>query len=314
MSEPKPPCGSTSEEAVRGGSVHVAVMPDDVLELLDPQPGQILADGTLGGGGHAAMIADHVGPNGIVVGVDRDKAAVAAARRRFGDGPVKPIHGNFCDLPELLVLLGLEQVDAVLLDLGVSSDQLAAADRGFSFHSDGDLDLRFDVDRGEPAWRLLNRLSEQHLADLLYQFGEERNSRRIARRVVAQRRQAPIRTARQFADIVRSASTDGRGKHARRPRIDAATRSFQALRIAVNEELKSLEIVLRRIPSFVRPGGRAAIISFHSLEDRLVKNAFRDDPRYEVMTRKPRRPSPDEISRNPRSRSAKLRVAKIVAA
>lgn len=283
-------------------------MPREVLESLDPQPGQVIADGTLGGGGHTGMIAERVGAEGMVISVDRDHAAIEAAQQRFGVGPVRPIQGNFCDLPELLDSLGIESVDAVLLDLGLSSDQLADHDRGFSFHSEGDLDLRFDLDRGEPAWRLVNRLSEKHLADILYQYGEERNSRRIARRVVERRRDATIRSAKQFADIVRSASPRNP-----RQRIDAATRSFQALRIAVNEELKSLEIALRRIPTIVRPGGLAVIISFHSLEDRLVKNAFRENPGYDVVTRRPLRPSPSEITNNPRSRSAKLRVAKILA-
>ncbi len=282
-------------------------MPDEVLASLDPQPGQILVDGTLGGGGHTELIADRVGVDGLVIAVDRDHAAVLAARTRFVGTPVRPIQGNFCDLPELLASLNIAVVDGVLLDLGLSSDQLADAERGFSFYADGPLDLRFDTARGEPAWRLLSRLSAEHLADLLYRYGEERLSRRIARRVVEQRRVEPIRTARQFADIVRAAVPRDP-----RQRIDPATRSFQALRIAVNDELKSLEIALRRLPTCVRAGGTVAIISFHSLEDRLVKNAFRENDQYEVVTRKPLRPAPAEISQNPRSRSARLRVARVV--
>lgn len=305
---PISPGTSQAETGGREPTIHVSVMPTEVLESLNPQPGDTIADGTLGGGGHSGLLLDAVEPNGLVVAADRDENAIEVAEKRFHGRPFQALQGNFCDFPELLTTIEVDKVDGVLLDLGLSSDQLADYDRGFSFHSDGDLDLRFDVSRGEPAWRFVNRLSEKHLADILYQYGEERQSRRIARRVVERRREAPIRSARAFAEIVRSAV-----RRDPRQKIDSATRSFQALRIAVNEELKSLEIVLRRIPSFVRIGGVAVIISFHSLEDRLVKNAFRDNPSYEVVTRKPLRPSPLEVTNNPRSRSAKLRVAKILA-
>ena len=193
----------------------------------------------------------------------------------------------------------------MVLDLGVSSDQLADPVRGFSFSADGPLDLRFDPSAGEPAWRLVNRLSAEHLADLIYHYGEERYSRRIARAIVKARREKPIKRAAELADLVRRCVPTSRGGH----QIDPATRTFQALRIAVNDELKSLEIALRRIPDCLRPQGRLAVISFHSLEDRRVKEAFRDDPRYQVLTRKPVRPSAQEIADNPRARSAKLRVA-----
>jgi 16S rRNA (cytosine1402-N4)-methyltransferase len=196
-------------------------------------------------------------------------------------------------------------VDGVVLDLGMSSDQLADVERGFSFSSPGPLDLRFDPSRGEPAWRLVNRLSAGHLADLIFQYGEERHSRRIAQTIVEERRLNPIRTSAALAELVRRCVPSPR--HG--PRIDPATRTFQALRIAVNEELKSLEIALRRIPERLARGGRMAVISFHSLEDRRVKEAFRDDPRWEVLTKKPLLPQPREIDENPRSRSAKLRVA-----
>jgi len=192
-----------------------------------------------------------------------------------------------------------------VLDLGLSSDQLADQERGFSFDAEGELDLRFDTDSGEPAWRLIARLDATLLANMIYEYGEERHSRRIARAIVERRIEKPIRTAGDLAEIVRRAvprTPDSR-------RIDPATRTFQALRIAVNDELGSLEKALADFPNYLKPGGRLAVISFHSLEDRLVKNAFRDDPRYEVLTRKPLLPSEAEIQRNPRSRSAKLRVA-----
>jgi 16S rRNA (cytosine1402-N4)-methyltransferase len=280
-------------------------MLDEVVRWLDPRPGAVMVDGTVGGGGHTRALAERVGPGGRVVALDRDPEAVAAARRNLAGLPIEPAWANFCDLPEILGQMGLGQVDGVLLDLGVSSDQLADPSRGFSFAADGPLDLRFDPTRGEPASRLVNRLGVRHLAELLDQYGEERYSRRIAQAIVERRQAKVIETAAELADLVRKHVP--RARHGRS--IDPATRTFQALRIAVNEELKSLEIVLRRIPDCMRPEARLAVISFHSLEDRLVKQAFRDDPRYEVLTRKPVRPGPEEVDRNPRASSAKLRVA-----
>jgi len=275
-----------------------------VIDWLAPKPGQVIVDGTLGGGGHARALAERVGIDGRVIGLDRDPDAIARAITEFNGLPLKPIHANFCDLPEVLAAEGLEKVDAILLDVGISSDQLADGDRGFSFQSEGPLDLRMDPMKGDPAWRLIERLSEKHLADLIYEFGEERFSRRIARKVVETRRKSPILTSHQLAELVRKCVPSGR-----RQNLDPATRTFQALRIAVNDELRSLDIALRRIPDCLHPHGRVAIISFHSLEDRRVKVAFRDDNRYEVLTKKPVRPSDAEIARNPRCRSGRLRVA-----
>jgi 16S rRNA (cytosine1402-N4)-methyltransferase len=285
--------------------VHVPVLLEEVVQWLAPYPGAVLVDGTLGGGGHARALAERVGPEGLVVAMDRDPEAIGRAQQNLAGLPLKLVQGNFCDLPEALRELGIAAVDGVVLDLGVSSDQLADAQRGFSFSAAGPLDLRFDPARGEPAWRLVNRLSAEHLADLIYQYGEERYSRRIARAVVEQRRERPIQTSAELAQLVRQCVPAPRFGH----RIDPATRTFQALRIAVNDELRSLEIVLRRIPECLRAGGRMAVISFHSLEDRRVKEAFRDDPRWEVLTRKPILPRPREVDENPRSRSAKMRVA-----
>ncbi len=285
--------------------VHVPVLLDEILRWAAPRPGAVIVDGTLGGGGHTRALAERVGPNGSVIALDRDPAALAAAEDRLAGLPVRLIHANFCDLPEVLQALEIREVDGVVLDLGVSSDQLADAERGFSFSAEGPLDLRFDPTAGEPAWRLVNRLSAEHLAELIYRYGEERHSRRIAQAIVQRRSKGPIHSALELADLVRRCVPAARGGH----RIDSATRTFQALRIAVNDELKSLEIALRRTPDCLRPGGRMAVISFHSLEDRRVKEAFRDDPRYEVLTRKPVRPNPQEVAANPRARSAKLRVA-----
>lgn len=284
---------------------HVSVMPAEVIEWLAPQPGQILVDGTLGGGGHTRMLAEAVGPNGLVIGLDRDSAALDRAEPYLKGFKVRLAQANFCDLPEVLEQLEIDRVDGILLDLGLSSDQLADHDRGFSFNSDGPLDLRFDTEEGEPAWRLIERVRPETLADIIYNFGEERYSRRIARAIFERRRTSPVRTARDLAELVRKCVPSS-GK------IDPATRTFQALRIAVNEELKSLHIALERLPDCLKPGGRLAIISFHSLEDRPVKEAFRMDDRLEALTRRPISPSETEILQNPRARSAKLRVAKRV--
>ena len=277
---------------------------DEVLQWLEPQAGKRLADGTLGGGGHTRALAERVGESGMVLGIDRDAAAIARAAERLVGLPVRVVHASYADLPDILAELSCEPLDGVLLDLGLSSDQLADDERGFSFHSDGPLDLRFDTSSGRPAWELLRRLPTDALADLIYQFGEERHSRRIAREIVARRERDPIRTAAQLGELLRRIVP--RSRH---DKIDPATRTFQALRIAVNGELDELTRVLAVLPGCLRPGGRLAIISFHSLEDRLVKQAFRDDPRWEPLTKKPIWASELEQERNPRSRSARLRVA-----
>ena len=287
------------------GSIHVSVMADEVVQWLDPQPGSILVDGTLGGGGHTGLLADRVEPDGRIVAVDRDPAAISNAEQHLAGKLVTLAQVSFCDVPEVLEELEITAVDGILLDLGISSDQLADEQRGFSFSSSGPLDLRFDPTRGDSASRLVNQLSAENLANLIYEYGEERYSRRIARAIVTRRKERPIETAGELAELVRRCIPHRPGK----PRIDPATRTFQALRIAVNDEMKALEIALRRLPDCLKPGGKLAVISFHSLEDRRVKEAFRDDPRLEVLTRKPIRPSQEETARNPRARSAKFRVA-----
>ncbi|MBI2827319.1 MAG: 16S rRNA (cytosine(1402)-N(4))-methyltransferase RsmH [Planctomycetia bacterium] len=286
-------------------SEHRPVLLDEVLHWLVPRPGHVFVDGTLGGGGHTRAIAERVAPHGMVIALDRDPAAVAAGHPRLAGLPVRVVQANYCDLPEVLAAWEIALVDGVLLDLGLSSDQLADRERGFSFDAEGPLDLRFDPHEGQPARDLVNRFSERALADLIYANGEERMSRRIARRIVEERKRQRIETARQLAEIVRGAVP----RVPSHRRLDPATRTFQALRIAVNDELGSLESGLKRVPDCLRPGGRLAVISFHSLEDRRVKEAFRGDPRYQVLTKKPIRPSEREAAENPRSRSAKLRVA-----
>lgn len=286
-------------------SVHQPVLPDEILKWLAPRPGGTLVDGTLGGGGHTRLLASQVGKDGLVIGLDRDPAVVVRAETQLRGLPVAVAHANYADLPEVLAELKLEHVDGILLDLGLSSDQLLDANRGFSFFAEGPLDLRFDPSSGQGASQLIARLGERQLADMIYRYGEERYSRRIARRIVKEREKQPIRTADQLARIIRASLPHFKT----RPRIDPATRTFQALRIAVNEELKWLEVALERLPGCLSPGGRMAVISFHSLEDRLVKNAFRDDARLEGLTSKPLVASEREVAENPRARSAKLRVA-----
>jgi 16S rRNA (cytosine1402-N4)-methyltransferase len=285
--------------------LHISVLVDEVMQLLQPRPGQVIVDATVGGGGHSRLLAERVAPDGRVISLDQDGAMLELARPKLAHLPVTLVQRNFEDLPQVLEELRLGAVDAVLADLGFSSDQLADPRRGLSFQEEGPLDMRLDASRGEPAAQLLRRLPERELADIFWRYGEERFSRRVARKIVATRARAPLTTTGQLADLVRSCVPRARG-HA----IDPATRVFQALRIAVNDELGALERLLASLPECLKPGGRAAIISFHSLEDRLVKRAFRQRELFEELTRKPIQASAEETARNPRSRSAKLRGAR----
>ncbi len=295
-------------------SCHVSVMADEVVQWLRPESCEVIFDGTFGAGGHSIALARRVAPGGVVLAVDRDPAAVESGTQMLSDDaalaalPIEVYCGSYHRLDRLLKAAGRPAVDGVVLDLGLSSDQLADRERGFSFSNDGPLDLRFDPSSGQTATQFLASANERDIADAIYQFGEERFSRRIAKQVVL-RRQArqPVRTVGELVEICQRCVP--RGKH---HDIHPATRTFQALRIMVNQELSILEDALRSIPAMVNPGGRIAIISFHSLEDRLVKQAFRDNPRLEVLTRKPLRPTEAEVAANPRSRSAKMRVAQVL--
>lgn len=295
-------------------TVHIPVLFDECLDALNLAPGKIIVDGTLGGGGHSIAIARRVAPNGLTISTDRDPAALDRVDRRVAaleDGatlPLKTYFANYCDFDAALERAGVERVDGFLLDLGLSSDQLADRSRGFSFDSDGDLDLRFDPTEGVPAFELLNRWSAERIADVIFQYGEERQSRRIARAVFERRRTNPVRSARDLAEICRRCVPTP-PPWSKKKTIDPATRTFQALRIAVNDELGALERFLKKCGDYLNPGGRVAIISFHSLEDRVVKNAFRDWEDATVLTKKPIVATDEEVERNPRSRSAKLRVA-----
>jgi 16S rRNA (cytosine1402-N4)-methyltransferase len=283
---------------------HQPVMPRQVLEFLAPAPGQIIVDATVGTGGHARLIAEKLIPGGRLIGLDRDPAMLEAARANLTDLPVTLVHRNFDELPEVLEKLGIGTVHGILADLGISSAQLDDPARGLSFQQDGPLDMRLDQTTGTPARDLVNRLPERDLADIFYRYGEERFSRRVARRIVAARRIKPLETTGELAALVRKSVPRSRG-HA----IDPATRVFQGLRIAVNDELGSLERFLENLPRCLAPGGRAVIISFHSLEDRLVKQTFRNKSLFKELTRKPVQADAEEIRANPRARSAKLRAA-----
>lgn len=298
---------------------HVAVLLNEVLAALQPQSGGRFLDGTLGGGGHASAILAATQPTGLLLGIDADPAALAAAQARFVAAGVAPErfilhHGSFAQLAQIVQQHGFAQLDGIMLDLGVSSHQLDTPARGFSFTSDGPLDMRLDPTRGPTAADLVNGLDEIALADLIYRYGEERGSRRIARQLVTQRKRAPLTSTAELASLV--ARTLGRGG---RERIHPATRTFQALRIAVNGELEQLEAVLPQAVDLLRPGGRLAVISFHSLEDRIVKHFFRavsgyggnanpHPPQVCIITKKPLVATPEETAQNPRARSAKLRV------
>jgi 16S rRNA (cytosine1402-N4)-methyltransferase len=291
---------------------------EEVLEYLRPQPGATIVDATVGLGGHSVRIAERLGNQGRLILIDQDTQSLELARQRLEaieHGPrIDMVHANFADLELILAQLGIAKVNGVLADFGVSSPQFDQAERGFSFRQEGPLDMRMDRSRGEPAANLVGRLSAERLAKIFWEFGEERYSRRVAGRIVEERKQRPITTTSHLAEIVRSAIPK-RPQKGRKPgpTIDPATKVFQALRIAVNDEMSALESFLGQLPRVVGTGGRAVLISFHSLEDRPVKEAFRNGAFWKVLTKKPVTASEQEVEINPRSRSAKLRAAERIA-
>lgn len=297
---------------------HIPVLYHETLDLLAPQPNGRYIDGTLGAGGHTRGLLEASAPDGRVLAFDRDPEAIAFAREQlaaFGER-VTYLHTSYADMGTLAPANGFAQVDGILLDLGLSSRQLANRERGFSFMSDGPLDMRFDPTQGPTAADLINNLSESELADLFWRYGEERKSRRVARVIVSNR---PLSTTKELADLIASSIR-------RKGRIHPATQVFQALRIAVNQELEHVEKGVTTAVSLLRPHGRLAVISFHSLEDRFVKRTFRDLARdcvcpphqpvctcdaqatVRLITRKAVQASAEEVAANPRSRSARLRV------
>jgi 16S rRNA (cytosine1402-N4)-methyltransferase len=286
-------------------AVHVPVLVREVVTLLRPERGGVFVDCTLGLGGHARALLEAGATR--VIGIDRDRSALETAAARMGAlaDRLEPVHADYRTLPALLDARGVERVRGVLADLGVSSMQLDAEGRGFSFRRDEPLDMRMDQTGGRTAADLVNQAGETELADAIYAFGEERHSRRVARAIVAAR---PITTTGQLASVVRRA-VPTRGWQ----RIDPATRTFQALRIWVNGELDGLDRFVQDAADRLDPGGRLAVITFHSLEDRIVKHTMRalaaEAPgAFRVLTKKPIVPADDEVAANPRSRSAKLRA------
>jgi 16S rRNA (cytosine1402-N4)-methyltransferase len=290
-----------------GGPMHTPVLLTAVLEGLSVRPGALYVDATLGGAGYARAILEASAPSGRLVAIDRDREAIRLAESRLADvsDRLQLVWGSFADLGEHLDRLGISRVDGIVADLGLSSLQLDDAARGFAFSSDGPLDMRFDRSAGPTASDLVNDLDEEDLVSLLRDYGEEHRARAIARRIVSRR---PIRTTSDLRRAVVSVMGPRRG------RIDPATRTFQALRVAVNRELEALETFLERAPQRLAPGGRLVVVSYHSLEDRAVKWAFRDlvkasdDAEFRIVTKKPIVAQPGEVRANRRARSAKLRV------
>ncbi|MFI5272140.1 MAG: 16S rRNA (cytosine(1402)-N(4))-methyltransferase RsmH [Ktedonobacterales bacterium] len=310
--------------------MHVPVLADEVLAGLAPHPSGRYLDGTLGGAGHSALLLDASAPDGRVLAIDADPAALVRAEARLPEaiatGRLLLRHGNFAQMEALAGAASFAPVDGILLDLGLSSDQLASRERGFSFAAPAPLDMRFDTTRGQTAADLVALLDEEELAGVLWRYGEERRSRAVARRIVAQRARTPITRTDELASLVASAL------HGVWPGgIHPATRTFQALRIATNDELGSLEAALPQAVALLHPAGRLAVISFHSLEDRIVKQFFQAEargcicppdapqcvcgrtPRLRIITRHPLTASDTELAANPRARSAKLRVAERLA-
>ncbi|MBD5560907.1 MAG: 16S rRNA (cytosine(1402)-N(4))-methyltransferase RsmH [Clostridia bacterium] len=303
---------------------HIPVLFEETISLLNLKEGATVVDGTFGGGGHAAAILSAIGPDGLLIAIDRDEAAIARAHRRFGDVPnVRIVHANFGEIQSVLGSLGLHSVDGVLLDLGVSSYQLEDADRGFSYMQDAKLDMRMDRTQQLDAAEVVNTYPREELAEIIRGYGEERWADRIAEFIVREREKHPIQTTSQLVSVIKAAIPHG----ARRDGPHPAKRTFQAIRIEVNNELRSLPGAIADCAEVLRPGGRLAVITFHSLEDRIVKQEFRRladpcecpkdfpvcvcgrKPVVRIITRKPVEAPASELEENPRARSAKLRVA-----
>ncbi len=304
---------------------HQSVLGAEVIAFLSPRPGGVYLDATLGGGGHSELILEKISPDGLLIGIDRDQAALDSASERLGHfgNSFRPVKGDFGELAKLLQMESIDSVDGILLDLGVSSHQLDTAERGFSFRSDGPLDMRMDCSSGETASDIINRSSAAELEKILRNLGEERWAKKIAANIVQANSETPIRTTFQLADIVLRTIP----RRFQEERIHPATRTFQALRIAVNQELEQVKQGVSAGIGLLKPCGRIVVISFHSLEDRIVKHLLREAatgcvcppkmpccicnriPQLRILTGKPVTADDDELQRNPRSRSAKLRAA-----
>lgn len=294
------------------GKFHTAVMLQEVLRYLALSPGDIIVDATIGTGGHSEEILKRIGHEGRLIGIDRDEESLAICRERLSNfsGSCEFVQGNFLDLDTILKTLNIKKVDGILFDLGISSFQLEDPRRGFSFQSEGPLDMRLDRNSYISAYDLVNNLNEEEISTMLWNFGQERWHNRIARLLVSEREKQPIATTSQLANIV-VRSIPSRYRH-RYYRIHPATRTFQAVRIAVNRELETMEIAIDKAVEAMAKKARICIISFHSLEDRVAKFSFRKyaaEGLIDIITPKPLTPQVSEVEANPSSRSAKLRVA-----
>lgn len=291
---------------------HIPVMVNEVLNYLNLEPGKIVVDATVGTGGHSKLILERISPGGRLIGIDKDDESLAIARLRLKDfeGACEFVHSNFLDIDTILNNLGINKIDGILFDLGVSSFQLDEPSRGFSFQCEGPLDMRLDRSSYISAYDLVNNLNEEELSTLLWNFGQERWHNRIARFLVEERQRQAITTTTQLADIVVK-SIPYRYRHSHY-RIHPATRTFQAVRIAVNRELETVEAAINKVIPLLGKNGRICVISFHSLEDRIVKFSFRraaSEGLLNILTAKPLTPMQSEVYSNPSSRSAKFRAA-----
>ncbi len=289
--------------------LHRPVLLEEILHFLNPAPGNIIVDATIGGAGHAEKIIQKISPGGMLIGIDRDSESlkIADERLRFLEGQFKLINKNFRELEEIIKNEGVEGVNGILFDFGTSSIQLETKERGFSIKNDGPLDMRMDRTQRLTARDLVNDLTENELSCLIRDLGEERFHRRIAKNIVSVRKKKEIQTTGELADVVSSSMPYGRG----RTKIHPATRTFQALRIRVNDELSAIEEALRQTPYVLKRGARVAVVSFHSLEDRIVKNVFKEFAAkgfFRILTKKVVTAGEEEILKNPRARSAKLRA------
>lgn len=292
--------------------LHIPVMLHEVIDYLDPSPGQIIVDATLGTGGHSLEILKKIIPGGRLIGIDRDEDSLAICRQRFSEfsGSYELVHANFVDLDQVLEKLGIDKIDGIVFDLGISTYQLKDVERGFSFQQEGPLDMRMDKSSYISAYDLMNNLNENEISHMLWSFGQERWHNRIAHLLVEERRNQPISTTRQLADLVMRAipCRYRKGYY----RIHPATRTFQAVRIAVNRELEILESSVKKAVAILRKKAKICVISFHSLEDRVIKHTFRAlkaDGLVDIITAKPMTPADSEVAANPSSRSSKFRVA-----
>ncbi|NCO28335.1 MAG: hypothetical protein COS15_01680 [Caldiserica bacterium CG02_land_8_20_14_3_00_36_38] len=288
--------------------IHIPVLIDEALEYLCIKKGEIIFDCTVGEGGHSIEFLKRVGPEGYLVGVDLDSSVLKKAEERLSTVSTnfKLFRGNFKDISNIIIEIGLGKVDKVFADLGMSSFQLSEGDFGFSFKEDGPLDMRMDKYVKLTAEDVINKFSEKEIASILWEYGEERFSKLIAKKIVEIRKVRKINTTFELADII------VRIYPVHHRKIHPATKTFQALRIYVNDELNNLKLMLDKAPEILKVGGRIAVISYHSLEDRIIKNAFKSDQRLRVINKKVVKPGPVELKANRRARSAKMRVAELV--